>query len=256
MPIFACWSFPLEIKASNSATAERQPYSGSQELLWECSLYSASGRGGRTHRMIATSALRQSRTDRANSRSGHVRHAPKAELKSEHKSRHDESLRLICCRERDSSYSAKAILLKRNQCGSTGPVPSAKIFLFSPDPNHLFVSGRPAPSEGRFAIVTDVERDAVDADRAGDERRVRRTAKSCGPDAPTLASSSQEARFLRATVANKPGHRGEHEVNRKTIARGMPGVFRCDRGDLLACFLPLHARLRAHRAPGIPCALP
>jgi hypothetical protein len=26
-----------------------------------------------------------------------------------------------------------------------------------------------------------------------------------------------------ATVARKPGHRGEHEGNRKTIARGMPG---------------------------------
>jgi hypothetical protein len=26
------------------------------------------------------------------------------------------------------------------------------------------------------------------------------------------------------TVANKPGHRGEHEISRKTIARGMPGV--------------------------------
>jgi hypothetical protein len=26
------------------------------------------------------------------------------------------------------------------------------------------------------------------------------------------------------TVANKPGRRGEHEVSRKTIARGMPGV--------------------------------
>jgi hypothetical protein len=25
------------------------------------------------------------------------------------------------------------------------------------------------------------------------------------------------------TVANQPGHRGEHEGNRKTIARGMPG---------------------------------
>jgi hypothetical protein len=27
---------------------------------------------------------------------------------------------------------------------------------------------------------------------------------------------------LRATVANKPGRREEHEVNRKTIAQGMP----------------------------------
>src|SRR5437899_6190306 len=33
------------------------------------------------------------------------------------------------------------------------------------------------------------------------------------------------------TVSNKPGHRGEREVSRKTIARGMPGDFRCDRGD-------------------------
>src|SRR5260221_12909270 len=36
-----------------------------------------------------------------------------------------------------------------------------------------------------------------------------------------LASSlRQEA---QATVSNKPGHRGEREVSRKTIARGMPG---------------------------------
>jgi hypothetical protein len=30
--------------------------------------------------------------------------------------------------------------------------------------------------------------------------------------------------FREATVANKPGHRGQREENRKTIARGMPGV--------------------------------
>src|SRR6266550_1950511 len=81
-----------------------------------------------------------------------------------------------------------------------------------------------------------------------------RTAKSCGPDAPMLASSLREE--AQATVSNKPGHRGEHEVSRKTIARGMPGDFRCDRGDYarVLCFIS-HARLRAHRAPGIPCAL-
>ena len=28
-----------------------------------------------------------------------------------------------------------------------------------------------------------------------------------------------------ATVANKPAHRGEHEVSRKAIARGRPGCF-------------------------------
>src|SRR5712675_3163758 len=58
------------------------------------------------------------------------------------------------------------------------------------------------------------------------------------------------------TVSNKPGHRGEREVSCKTIARGMPGDFRCDRGDYarVLCFIS-HMRLRVHWAPGIPCAL-
>src|SRR6476620_2633432 len=50
---------------------------------------------------------------------------------------------------------------------------------------------------------------------------LQRTAKSCRSDAPMLASSLREE--AQATVSNKPGHRGEHEVSRKTIARGMPG---------------------------------
>jgi hypothetical protein len=61
----------------------------------------------------------------------------------------------------------------------------------------------------------------VDADGAEDEQRRMRTAKSCGPDAPTLASSWRGV-IRVATVANKPGHRGEHEGNRKTIAQGKP----------------------------------
>src|SRR6266850_4084514 len=48
-----------------------------------------------------------------------------------------------------------------------------------------------------------------------------RTAKSCRSDAPMPASSLREE--AQATVSNKPGHRGEREVSRKTIARGMPG---------------------------------
>src|SRR5713101_544859 len=56
-----------------------------------------------------------------------------------------------------------------------------------------------------------------------------RTAKSCRSGAPMPASSLREE--AQATVSNKPGHRGEREVSRKTIARGMPGDFRCDRGD-------------------------
>ena len=52
-----------------------------------------------------------------------------------------------------------------------------------------------------------------------------------------------------------PEHRGEHDISRRTIARGVPG----DSGVtcMLVCALPLplHTRPRAHRAPGIPCAL-
>jgi hypothetical protein len=60
----------------------------------------------------------------------------------------------------------------------------------------------------------------------------------------------------RMTVTRRIRRRGEHGISRKTIARGMPGDFRCDRGDYarVLCFIS-HARLRVHRAPGIPCAL-
>src|SRR5258707_9477030 len=82
---------------------------------------------------------------------------------------------------------------------------------------------------------------------------VMRTAKSCRSDAPWLASSLRED--AQATVSNKPGHRGEREVSRKTIARGMPGRSGVTVVTMLVCFFHLHARLRVHRAPGIPCAL-
>src|SRR5712672_2900233 len=69
---------------------------------------------------------------------------------------------------------------------------------------------------------------------------LKRTAKSCRSDAPMLASSLREG--AQATVSNKPGHRGEREVSRKTIARGMPGDFRCDRGDYARVFVFYHTR--------------
>src|SRR6266850_2458096 len=82
---------------------------------------------------------------------------------------------------------------------------------------------------------------------------LKRTAKSCGSDAPGLASSLRED--AQATVSNKHGHRGEREVSRKTIARGMPGLLRCTCGDYARVFVFSHTRLRVHWAPGIPCAL-
>ena len=48
--------------------------------------------------------------------------------------------------------------------------------------------------------------------RMCEKRVAKRTAKSCGPDAPTLASSWRDD--PSTTVARKPGHRGEREGNR------------------------------------------
>src|SRR5258707_5923945 len=111
--------------------------------------------------------------------------------------------------------------------------PKSKIFHFAFYPNQFTDSRRPAH---RGACARH-ERGAG-CDGRGSVRRARmragrmmlmRTAKSCRSDAPMLASSLREG--AQATVSNKRGHRGEREVSRKTIARGMPGLFRCDRGD-------------------------
>jgi hypothetical protein len=67
-----------------------------------------------------------------------------------------------------------------------------------------------------------------------DERCYPRTAKSCGPDTPTLVSSC--ANFRAATVAKEPGHRGEHEVIVKTIAQGRPDCFGEPVVTALVCF--------------------
>ena len=63
----------------------------------------------------------------------------------------------------------KTQFLKSNQADFTRPAPSAKIFQFSFHPNQSHLSRHPASLEGRFAIVTDVRRDAVDAEGAADE---------------------------------------------------------------------------------------
>ena len=71
------------------------------------------------------------------------------------------------------------------------PAPFAKIFVFPFDANHLRIVSHPVPREGALAIVTDVGAGSGGRGCAFDERRVRRTAKSCGPDAPLLVSSSR-----------------------------------------------------------------
>jgi hypothetical protein len=97
-------------------------------------------------------------------------------------------------------------------------------------------------------VTTRGARDAVD--RFGVRRFSRRTktpgrtAKSCGPDAATLASSRQEI-FPPATVARKAAHRGEHEVSRKAIAQGMSDCLRCP-----VCSCAPFLRSLAHETAG------
>src|SRR5882724_11238218 len=80
---------------------------------------------------------------------------------------------------------------------------------------------RLVPREGRIAIVTDARRDAVDADGARDEgaRCGRRSRVVLTPRCWRQVSRS----YPRGDGGKKADHRGDHEGNRKTIARGMPG---------------------------------
>ena len=86
-----------------------------------------------------------------------------------------------------------------------------------------YIRSRPVPLEGRCATSRNAERDAVDAGCALDGRCGWRTAKPCGPDAPTLASSSREASFLGGDGGKKARSPGRARSKPKTTARGMPG---------------------------------
>src|ERR1700735_1419883 len=73
----------------------------------------------------------------------------------------------------------------------TCPAPFAKIFWFTFEPNHFYIHRHPAPTRGAYRDRHGRwARDAMDAGNVADESTDLRTAKSCGPDAPTLASSS------------------------------------------------------------------
>src|SRR5437762_214659 len=75
----------------------------------------------------------------------------------------------------------------------------------------------------------------MDADGAADEQHVRWTAKSCGSDAPTLASSRRKYfRWRRWQTSPVTGKSTKETV--KTIARGMPGVSGVTVVTMLVCF--------------------
>ena len=98
---------------------------------------------------------------------------------------------------------------------------------------------------------------------ATDERRAMRTVKTCGPDAPTLVSSSWEASYSADDGGKRDGgktsargHRGERVIIRKPLRREsrMPPLPE----PVCSCahsYGILHTRPRVQRASGFPCAL-
>ena len=132
----------------------------------------------------------------------------------------------------------------------------------------------PSHTEGRFAIVTDVGtgcggrgsvlhatgsqggsmRPVSDTKRA-DERCccVRRSRVVLTPRrwrqvrGVKSAQPGLDKTYPRTTVTKKPGHRGELEISRKTIACGNAGRFRCTRCEYSCAFLQ---PLCAHEAAG------
>jgi hypothetical protein len=72
--------------------------------------------------------------------------------------------------------------------GLACPAPFSKISLFPFDPNHWLISRHPVPDRGAFRDRHERRVwDAMDAAARKTKRAGSRTAKPCGPDAPTLA---------------------------------------------------------------------
>jgi len=109
--------------------------------------------------------------------------------------------------------------------------------------------------EGRFAIVTDVGRDAVDADGAFDEWRRRGRQSRVVLTPRRWRQVSQDVRNPRGDGGKKA--RSPGRARRKPL-KPLRGECRIASAALYARvrFLrSLHARPRMQRASGIPCAL-
>jgi hypothetical protein len=102
----------------------------------------------------------------------------------------------------------------------------------------------------RHGTLARVAMDAVASGACTGRKRLQRTAKSCGPGAATLASI-RPACAGTATVTIKAAHRGEHEGNRNTIARGKPGCPGCTCSSTPCAFLS-HTGYGRSRRPAFP----
>jgi hypothetical protein len=127
--------------------------------------------------------------------------------------------------------------------------------------NSLNASGKSAlelrPSHPTRGAARDRHERAVGCGGRGcafDERRVKRTAKSCGPDAPMLASSLADCSVRRwwqeSPVATESTKETVKPLRREGRIASAEPVCSCAH---LLCIL--HTRPRVQRAPGFPCAL-
>jgi hypothetical protein len=153
------------------------------------------------------------------------------------------------------------------------------------DPHPKSVASLPSSRPDKRGVSRSSQtlgRDAVDAAascargdrRAGDEpvsdhqasgrEMLQRTAKSCGPDAPTLASSSRSCvgpTGLRQNISADDGGKRARSPRRARRNPLKPLRAECRvfpvYSLLLVCVLPLslHTRPRVHWASGIPHAL-
>ena len=95
---------------------------------------------------------------------------------------------------------------------------------------------------------------------------LKRTVKSCGPDASVVGVKSVEGKSARPGAdepairrrrgQTSPIPRGERDISRKAIAQGMSDRLRCPVCSCASSLPILHTRPRVQRASGIPCSLP
>jgi hypothetical protein len=89
----------------------------------------------------------------------------------------------------------------------------------------LYGHARPALTlRGASRSSRTLARDAMDAGGSARRALPARTAKACGPGAPTLASSPAR-RFAGRRGLSSPAPRGERAISRNTVAQGMPDCF-------------------------------
>ena len=70
---------------------------------------------------------------------------------------------------------------------------------------------------------------------------------------PDAGAKLRRMTSYEVTVAKEPGHRGEREGNRNTIAQGKPELLRLTCGPTPVLFVARGPWVQS--APGLPCAL-